>query len=406
MKLSELFNEGIEVLRTNKLRTGLSALGIIIGISSVIALMTLGAASKQSTIERITSLGSNMLTIREGGNSFGFPFEQNTNTSLKYVDALALKNEPRITSISKVAAEYSSNLNVIFERNSATVAVSGVTPDFFEIRNIQVETGDKFTDSDLELLNKIAIIGPTTAETLFGANSNPIGQSIKIKGNYFKVIGVTKAKGSSGRFNPDEDVYIPLTTAQKTIYGVDYLSAIYVNAKTEDLLTVAENQVGYYLLEKHRITDPSKADFNISSSSDLIETVSQITSTFTTLLSGIAAISLLVGGIGIMNIMLVTVTERTHEIGIRKALGAKNKTIVMQFLLEAMILTITGGVIGVIIGVLASFGLTKFMGLPQIIEYKSILLAVTVSFFVGIVFGWYPAQKASKLQPIEALRYE
>lgn len=396
MNLLELFQESVEVLRTNKMRTGLSALGIIIGIGSVIALMTLGKASQQSTIERISALGANMLTIRSSDN----------NSTLKYEDMLAILNDSRITTIENAAAEYTANATVAYERNSTSVSVSGVTPSLFSVRNIEIETGVEITQSDMELLNKVAVLGPSTSTELFGPNVNPIGQNIKISGTSFTVVGVAKAKGSSGRFNTDEAVYIPLTTAQRAIFGSTEITTLYVTAKNQDSTDAAENQIGYLLLEQHRISDPADADFSIFSSSDLLETVSSVTSTFTALLSGIAAISLIVGGIGIMNIMLVTVTERTREIGIRKALGAKRKTIIQQFLIEAIILTITGGIFGVITGLSISMALTKYMNLPQVIASEAIVLAVVVSCVIGVVFGWYPAQKASKLQPIEALRYE
>lgn len=409
MNTLELIQESIEVLKVNKMRTALSALGIIIGVGSVIALMTLGAATQKSTLDKVTALGSNLLTIRPGANSDGF-FDGGrdiTSDTLTYEDAIAIATEPRITSIDKVASEYTSNnVKVAYERNSSDVSVSGVTQDYFDIKNITIETGNDISGSDLELLNKVVVLGPTIAKDLFGSNTSPLGKIIKIKGTVFTVIGITEEKGETGRVSVDDSVYIPLTTAQKGLFGVSTVSNIYVSALDENSTDIAESQVGYYLLERHGITDPIDADFSISSSSDLIETVTEITGTFTVLLGGIAAISLIVGGIGIMNIMLVTVTERTREIGIRKALGAKRKVIVSQFLIESIILTITGGIIGVILGVLVSFLITTIMDLPRVISYESIGLAVGVSCVIGLVFGWYPAQKASKLQPIEALRYE
>jgi len=407
MTIVELMAESIDVLKTNKMRTALSVLGIIIGIGSVIALMTLGKAAQQSTVERISALGSNMLTITPGSESEGFLRGGGGSAStLTYADAQAIANEDRITTIDEVAAEYSSNAQVAYERNNSSVSVNGVTPDFFSIRNIDIESGSVITQSDVELLNKVAVLGPTVVTDLFGPGVNPLGQTIKINGTSFTVVGVTAEKGSTGRFNTDETVYVPLTTAQRGLFGVNHVSAIYVNTKNADDADAAENQLGYYLLELHRIKNPADADFSIFSSSELLATVSEVTGTFTTLLTGIAAISLVVGGIGIMNIMLVTVTERTKEIGIRKALGAKRRSITSQFLIEAIILTVVGGIIGVAVGVLISMFLTKRMGLPQIIAYESIGLAVAVSCVIGIIFGWYPAQRASKLQPIEALRYE
>jgi putative ABC transport system permease protein len=406
MTLTELFSESVEVLRTNKMRTMLSMLGIVIGIGSVITLMTLGKAAQVSTVERISELGTNLLTISPGGASSGFlRSSREGGTSLTYEDFLAIQSEERITSVGKVAAEYSSNLQAAYGRNNTNVSVKGITPDYFFIRNIEIEYGSEITESDMELLNKVAIVGYTTASDLF-EGKNPLGKNVKINGVSYKIIGITKEKGSGGFDNSDEAVFIPLTTGQKTLFGVTHVSTIYVNASDQENVDIAESQVGYYLLERHNIKEPTDADFSIRSSEDLLETISEVTGTFTTLLAGIAAISLVVGGIGIMNIMLVTVTERTREIGIRKALGAKRKTITNQFLIESIILTITGGIIGVLLGVVLSFIITAKMELPQVLAVESIGLAVIVSCVIGILFGWYPAQRASKLQPIDALRYE
>jgi len=284
-------------------------------------------------------------------------------------------------------------------------SIIGITPKYFSLRNIKVEYGSEISQSDLDSLSKIAVIGPGVIEELFPDMSNPIGQNIRINGNSFTIVGITESKGSE-MMGTDDSVFIPLTTAQKILFGVNNVSNIYIRAKSEDFMDAAMNQIGFLLLELHGLESPDKADFRISSQEEIIETVNEVTGTFTTLLAGIAAISLVVGGIGIMNIMLVTVTERTREIGIRKALGAKRKTIITQFLVESIILTIAGGVLGVIAGVGASIVLTKIMSLPTVISTSSILLAVGVSCLVGIIFGWYPAQRASKLQPVDALRYE
>lgn len=407
LKLLEIFEESVSVLKTNGMRTALSALGIIIGIGSVIALMTLGQASQQNVKNKIQALGSNLLVIRPGAQGSGFLRSSSSgSTVLKNSDAEAIASSQRITTIDSVASEYSSRTQLAYERNNTNVSVTGVTGKYFDIRNITLTIGSAITDQQSKNMEKVVVLGPTVVEDLFGTDANPLGKSIRINGTSFTVIGVTKSKGSGGSSSSDEVAYVPLQTAQKVLFGVDYLSTIYVTAKSEEVMDAAQNQLGFLLLELHRKSTPADADFRVSSQADILETATEVTGTFTTLLTGIAAISLIVGGIGIMNIMLVTVTERTMEIGLRMSLGAKGKTIIAQFLTEAVVLTILGGTVGVILGVGASIALTKYMSYPTTIAYHSIALAVVVSCVIGIVFGWYPAYKASKLQPIEALRYE
>ncbi len=407
MKLQELVGESLTVLKVNKMRTGLSILGIIIGIGSVIALMTLGEASQQSVKQRIEALGSNLLVIRPGSSSSGFLRGGGGDVStLKLADAQAIADSNRINTVENVAAEYTSAVQAAYGKNNTRVTVAGVTPNYFSIRNIELTLGRSISQSDIDLLTKVAVISPTTAEELFGQTTRYLGQTIKLDGNTFTIVGVTEATGSTGRSSGSETVYVPLSTAQRILFGVSHISSIYVQARNEDVMAAAHNQIGYLLLERHKLKTPADADFSITSQADLLETVTEVTETFTMLLTGIAAISLIVGGIGIMNIMLITVTERTREIGIRKALGAKKKTIILQFLIESIILTVMGGIMGVGLGLGVSVLLTHLMSLPTIIAYNSIMLAVVVACCIGLVFGWYPAQKAAKLQPIEALRYE
>jgi putative ABC transport system permease protein len=262
------------------------------------------------------------------------------------------------------------------------------------------------TDQQVSSAAKVAILGPQTVTDLFGQGTNPIGQTIKVGNVSLTVIGVTKSKGGTGFMNQDDIIFAPLSVVQKQIAGATNLSSIALEAKSADQMTQAQNEVGYLLLERHKLSDPASADFSIFSQNDILSTASQTTGTFTALLGGIAAISLIVGGIGIMNIMLMSITERTREIGLRKALGAKKKVIVTQFLIEAIVLTFAGGIIGMVVGIVASYFIASFTSLPFTISPSSVLLALGVSASTGIIFGWYPAQKAAGLQPIEALRYE
>jgi putative ABC transport system permease protein len=270
----------------------------------------------------------------------------------------------------------------------------------------RLTSGVFISQSDLDTLSRVAILGPTTAINLFGDGSDPVGSIIRINGQSFTVIGVTKSKGGTGFQNQDDIIWVPLTTAQKQLFGVNYVSSIAIEAKSAALMTQAQDQIGYLLLERHGKSDPTQADFSIFSQQDLLTTVTSTSATFTTLLSGVAAISLLVGGIGIMNIMLVTVTERTREIGLKKAIGAPRRLIVTQFLLESALLTFGGGIIGIILGITVSYIISKTSNAPFVISPSSVLLAFAVSVIIGIIFGAYPARKAASLEPIEALRYE
>ena len=404
--LFEIIIEGFQTLTLNKMRTGLAILGIVIGIGSVITLISLGQGSQQSIENQIQSLGSNLLTVSPSRqNSGGVMGQSGGVTSLVLADAKAIEENFSNTLVNKVSPEYSNRSQVIASRNNSNVSVIGVYPTYAEIRKVIMDKGIFISDRDVSSMTKVAVLGPTTATDLFG-ETNPIGKTIKIGNQTLKVIGVTVSKGGSGFNNPDDMIYVPLTTAQKQIFGRDNLTSIAVEAKTKEVMVQAQDEIGYLLLNQHKLNNPTDADFTIMSQNDLLNTVSQVTGTLTALLGGIAAISLLVGGIGIMNIMLVTVTERTREIGLRKALGAKKKTIITQFLIESILLTFIGGVIGMIFGITASFLISKIMNLAYVISLSSIALAMGVSSLIGIIFGLYPARKAANLQPIEALRYE
>ncbi len=407
MDILELIHEAVGTLTVNKMRTGLAVLGIVIGIGSVIALVSLGQASQKSIENQIESLGSNMLTVMPGGQSVGaVRGAQGGGTTLTLDDALAISKSSEITTVHSVSPELQRRAQVVAGRNNTNTQILGVYPAYAQIRKVTLSSGVFITDRDIQSLAKIAVIGPQVVSDLFPDDTSPIGKSIRVNGQVLRIMGITNSKGGSGFQNQDDIVYVPLSTAQKQLFGISYVSSIAVEAKSQDVMTQAQDQIGYFLLARHKIRDPLQADFSIFSQNDILNTASQVTGTFTALLSGIAAISLLVGGIGIMNIMLVTVTERTREIGLRKALGAKKKTVIAQFLIEAIILTFTGGLLGMMLGITVSYFLAKAMSLTFFISPTSILLATGVSGLIGIVFGWYPAKKAADLQPIEALRYE
>jgi len=406
MDLSELITESLSTLTLNKVRTSLAMLGVIIGIGSVIALISLGQASQRLITESIQSLGSNLLTISPGSQSSGGVRGGSSVQTLTYDDAKAISASTQITTIDKVSAEYSSRTQVTAGKNNTNTGVTGVLPDYATTRNISLSAGAFITDRHVNSLSKVAVLGSETSTDLFGEGVSPVGQTIRINGQVFSVIGVTAPKGGVGFTNQDDVVIIPLTTGQKLLFGVDYVNSISVSAISEEVMTQAQEEVTELLLTRHKINNPEQADFRIFSQEDILSTATSVTETFTTLLTGIAAISLVVGGIGIMNIMLVTVTERTREIGLRKALGAKANIITAQFLTEAIMITFIGGVIGTVIGIGTSYILSNTMNLPFVLSISSILLAFVVSAGIGILFGWYPAQKAAKLQPIEALRYE
>ncbi len=407
MEIQEIFFESLGTLTLNKMRTGLATLGIIIGIGSVITLISLGQSSQKAVANQIQSLGSNLLTISPGaGRSEGVRGAAGSNTSLTNDDAEAILDSSQVTTVKNVSPEYSGRAQIVAGRNNTNTQVLGVVPSYMEVRKINIQTGSFISQRDVDSMDKVAVLGPSVVVDLFGEGASPVGETVRIKGQAFRIIGITISKGGAGFQNQDDVIFVPLTTAQKILFGVNNLTSISIEAKSEGVMTQAQDEVGYILLAQHRLSDPAEADFSIFSQNDILNTASSVTGTFTALLSGIAAISLLVGGIGIMNIMLVTVTERTREIGLRKALGAKKKIIITHFLLESVILTAAGGILGMVIGISSSFVISHFIGLPFTIALSSIVLAFCVSGATGIIFGWYPAQKAANLQPIEALRYE
>ncbi|MEK7577499.1 MAG: ABC transporter permease [Patescibacteria group bacterium] len=407
MEISELIRESLSTLLVNKLRTGLAVLGIVIGIGSVIALMSLGAATQQSVQTQIQSLGANLLTVNPGAaRSNGVRSAGGSTTTLTNEDAQAIKTSPQITTIKTVSPEFTRRGQVTTGAANTNTQIMGVTPTYLEVHKAGVSSGVFISDSDVSGISKVAVLGPRVVTDLFGEEVNPIGQQVRISGQSFTIIGVMVSKGGTGFGNQDDIVYVPLSTAQKQLFGVSYLSSIALEAKSSEVMVAAQDEVGYVLLSRHNLQDPTLADFSIFSQQDILNTVSALTGTFTTLLAGIAAISLLVGGIGIMNIMLVTVTERTREIGLRKALGAKKATISTQFIIESIMLTFLGGVLGIVLGIIIAYIISLVTSSAFVVSPVAIVLAFVVSSGIGILFGWYPARIAANKQPIEALRYE
>jgi putative ABC transport system permease protein len=414
MTTRDLLEETYSAVTVNKVRSGLTMLGIVIGIASVIALVAVGQGSQATIQASVDSLGANLVMITPGATrSIGTTVRAAAGSSetLTPDDATAIAS---VNNVEAVAPEISGRYQVIYEAANTNTSVMGTTPAYEQVRDIAIDTGNFFSDTDVSDSNRVAVIGPTVLQTLFAPSANAsatpdmaIGQTIQIKGTEFTVIGVTVAKGGSGFSNQDDMIYVPLGASQHYLLGSSaYLTEVDVEASTQSAMTQVQNDITTLLLERHNIADPTQADFTVLNQASIVSTASSVTGTFTTLLAAIAAISLVVGGIGIMNMMLTTVTERTREIGLRKAIGAKKKDITLQFLAESVMLTFGGGLIGIIFGWLAATIISIVTGVATSVSIPYILLAFFVSAAIGIIFGYYPARRAAGLNPIEALRYE
>ena len=407
MKFNDITHETYAALSANKVRSGLTILGIVIGISSVIAMVSIGTGASNSISSSIESLGSNLIQVTPGAQrtqGFGASAGRGGAKTLTNEDAEAIGG--KVADILAVDSQVSERYQVTAKGTNTNTSITGVTSAYPQIRNVEVAEGSFISDTQNVSASKVAVLGPTTRDDLFGEGAGAVGQSIRINGLEFKVIGVTAAKGGSGFQNQDDVIFIPLRSAQRYLSGDQYLTTIAVQASSPEVMTQVQTDITTLLLDRHKISDSAQADFSVLNQSDILSSASDITATLTYLLAAIGGISLLVGGIGIMNMMLTTVTERTKEIGLRKAIGAKKSDISKQFLAEAIALTLIGGVIGIALGWVISY-IVNLLGLVTTsVSLTSVLLAFGVSAAIGVVFGWYPARKAAAMNPIDALRYE
>ena len=403
MKLFDLFHETYSALSANKVRTGLTMLGIIIGIGSVIAMVAIGQGAKAQIQSSIEGLGSNLLTILPGIVQPGRGIVSSGRGSAQTLKNSDLEVLNPIDGIAAISPELSRRFQVAAGTgNNTNTTVNGVLPTYAFVRNLDLASGAFISDINVRSLGRQAILGATVATDLFG-DADPLGKTIRINKTNFRVGGLLVKKGGAGFSGPDDMVIVPLSTMQKILAGVDYLSTISISVTNKDRMNEVRSAANDALLAHHRVAE---ADFSIISQEDILGTLSQVVNTFTIFLASIAGISLVVGGIGIMNMMLTTVTERTREIGLRKAIGAKRRDINRQFLVEAVALTFIGGLIGVILGWVIAFTVTSLGLIQTQVSLFSVLLAFGVSAAIGIIFGYYPARRAAGLNPIDALRYE
>lgn len=405
MKILNLIKLAIRALQRNKLRALLTMLGIIIGVASVITMMSIGEGSKQSINASLASMGSNMITIQPYSNEPGGARLMGSSLkTLTIKDVEALKKAPDIALISPLA---SSSGQAINGANNWPTSIQGVSPDYLEIRKVEVKDGILFSEQDVRASAKVCLLGKTVVDNLFPNGDDPIGKIIRFGKIPFQVIGVLVPKGTSNFGQDQDDIIIaPYTTVQKRILSTIYFGSIYASAIREDASDAAVAEITQILRETHHLRDNQDNDFQVRTQAELMTMMNSTSSMLTALLTAVASISLLIGGIGIMNIMYVSVTERTREIGLRMSIGARGVDILLQFLIEAVMISITGGIIGVLLGVTAAIVIPSMLNWPTVISQSSIVISFLVCALTGIFFGYYPALKASRLDPIEALHYE
>ncbi|MDD6732067.1 MAG: ABC transporter permease [Bacteroidales bacterium] len=407
MNISNLFKIALRAIAANKLRSFLTMLGIIIGVASVIAMLAIGQGSKKSIQANIAEMGSNMIMIRPGQDKGPGGARQDASE----MQSLKLKDYETLVEQSKYLAAISPSVSAsgqfINGNNNTPSTIYGISADYLEIRQLKVQDGEMFTDDDIKTSAKVCLVGKTVADNLFTNGEDPVGKVIRYKNIPFRIIGVLKSKGyNSFGMDQDDMVLAPYTTVMKRILSVTYLQGINTSALTEDMTDLAINEISTLLRSNHKLKEAEEDDFTIRSQQEMAEMMNSTSDTMTVLLLVVACISLIVGGIGIMNIMYVSVTERTKEIGLRMSVGARGIDILNQFLIESVLLSVTGGVIGVLVGVGAAVGINVFAHWPIQIQPWSVLLSFAVCSATGIFFGWYPAKKAASLDPIEAIRYE
>ncbi len=403
MNLRASVRIAMRAMASNPLRSLLTMLGVIIGVGAVVAMVAIGQGARASVTQQVQALGSNLLTVFAGTAQFGGVSRGDSVRTLTLEDAEAIRaGVPRAIGIS---AEFSRQAQVVFRAENTTTQVSGVTPEFQTVRNFRPAKGQFFTEEEMRARAKVAVVGRTVATRLFG-DVEPIGQRIKIRGITFDVIGVMEEKGATAFSDRDDVVFVPLLTAQRRLFGVTHVRTIHVQVATAEEMTEAQAALTEVLRARHRLGPAEENDFTIRSQADILQAFTGVSQTMTVLLGGIAAVSLIVGGIGIMNIMLVSVTERTREIGIRKAVGARRRDILLQFLVESIALSVTGGVIGIGVGVIGSRLISQFAGWATLLSVQAIAMAFSFAVAVGVFFGLYPARRAASLDPIDALRHE
>ena len=405
MKLFKGFRIAFHALLGHPIRTALSLVGIIIGVAAVILMVAVGEGAQKQVLEKIQGMGTNLLIVSAGQvKTFaGRTRQTGTVTTLTQRDVLAISSE--IPGIVQAAPAQGKRLPLKYETKSYTTQVTGTTPNLPEIKNLSVTQGRFFNEDEDRLMARVVVLGPTPMKNLFG-NRNPVGEVIQIKNVAFEVVGVTKEKGMIAGQDEDDQIYIPLNTAMKRLMNVTYLSQIYLQARNTEVMKPAETEIRSLLRERHRLKEDKADDFTIQNQLDVLEAERGTTESFTLLIGSIAGVSLLVGGVGILAVMLILVRERTNEIGVRRAVGARRKDILLQFMMEATTLSIGGGVVGIFLGLLGSVVVRYATKWPVSLSATPILVSFGFSFVVGFFFGVYPARKASRLDPIEALRAE